>query len=219
VAIPPDPGGGPAGVNVADVIAYAVKQLGKPYLWGANGPNAYDCSGLVQDAYGHFGISLPRTSQDQARTGTSVAKNQIQAGDLVFSDWGDGPNSHVGMATSAGRIIDAPHTGAVVRYDTLDANYLSHVTAVRRPSGTVGQGNVTGRGTAVAGGPGGGAGFFDPIIQPISDLAAAASEVGKVADLITKAFIPTNFVRIVSGILGAIFILLGIHMLSKEVRK
>lgn len=209
---------GSASVNVADILAYAKMQLGKPYQWGAAGPNAFDCSGLVVDTFHHLGIDLPRTSQQQAKVGTPIATNQIAAGDLVFSNWGDGPNSHVGIATSAGQIIDAPHTGAFVRYDTLSPGYISHVTAVRRVTGTYGQSGITGRGTEV-GGAGGGGGLFDPIIQPFTDLAAAAGQVGRFADLLSKLALPSTFVRVAAGLGGAIFVFLGVWLLTKEVRR
>lgn len=208
-----------AGVDVDALLGYARSKLGIPYVWGGTTDKGYDCSGFAQAVFGHFGISLPRTSEQQANVGAPVAKNQIQAGDLVFSDWGDGANSHVGIATSSGQIIDAPHTGSVVRYDTLDSNYLNHVTAVRRMSGLFGASGVT---KGVADGSGGGSGssggLFAPIMQPLDDIANAAMSVGKFADIATKAFMPTNAVRILSGITGAIFVLLGIFFLSREVR-
>jgi hypothetical protein len=218
--------------SVGDVISYAKAQLGKPYVFGASGPSTFDCSGLTLMAYRQAGITLPHHSQDQAKMGVAVAKTAIQPGDLVFSNWGDGPNSHVGIAVSGNQIIDAPHTGAFVRYDNLSASYLSHVTAVRRfptvTGGGGGGGGGGGVGPGIIGGPmqlpggggggGGGGNFWDPVTKPFQDMASAASSVAQVADLITKAFLPSNFTRIVCGLLGGIFILMGIVLLTREVR-
>ena len=78
----------------AKALAFARAQLGKPYRFGATGPNAYDCSGLTGAAWRAAGVSLPRTSQQQFRAGRSVAKSDLQPGDLVF--FYRGSISHVG---------------------------------------------------------------------------------------------------------------------------
>jgi cell wall-associated NlpC family hydrolase len=98
------------------VLAFARKQLGKPYVWGATGPGSYDCSGLTQDAYKAAGISLPRTTWDQVKAGQNVSKSQLRPGDLVFfySDI-----SHVGIYVGNGMILHAPHPGANVRYESM----------------------------------------------------------------------------------------------------
>jgi hypothetical protein len=119
----------------SDIIADAEKELGKPYVYGAAGPNQFDCSGLVRFVFLKHGISLPHKASIQATKGKSVSTSDIQPGDLVFSNWGDGTNSHVGIAVSSTRIIAAPHAGAPVRYATLNSTYLAHVTAVRRITG------------------------------------------------------------------------------------
>lgn len=206
--------------TIADVLAYAKQQLGKTYVFGAAGPSTFDCSGLMQYVWHHFGVNLPRTSEEQAKVGASVPFNQIQPGDLVFSNWGDGPNSHVGMAVGGGQIIDAPHTGAVVRYDTLTQGYMSHVTAVRRLTGDTPNVVPGDRNTDNGQAPGTGdsSGFWGPILQPFQDMATAAHDISAFTNLLTKAFIPSNFVRITAGISGAVFILFGILMLTREVR-
>lgn len=93
-------------------IAFARAQLGKPYVWGATGPDSFDCSGLTQAAYKAAGIDLPRTTWDQVNVGTRVSETDLQPGDLVFffSDI-----SHVGLYIGNGDIIHAPHTGTVVK--------------------------------------------------------------------------------------------------------
>ncbi|MEU6851427.1 NlpC/P60 family protein [Actinacidiphila alni] len=93
-------------------IAFARKQLGKPYVWGATGPTSYDCSGLTQAAWKAAGVDLPRTTWDQVNVGTRVSESNLQPGDLIFfySDI-----SHVGLYIGNGEMIHAPHTGTVVK--------------------------------------------------------------------------------------------------------
>ena len=103
--------------NVAPVIAFALAQLGKPYVWGATGPDSYDCSGLTQASYVAAGIGIGRTTFQQAADGTVVdwQTQPLEAGDLIFMA-GDGqPLGHVGMALDAGHWIAAPYTGTVVQ--------------------------------------------------------------------------------------------------------
>ena len=98
-----------ASSKAASVVALAKEQVGKPYVWGATGPDKFDCSGLVQYVYQHAaGINLPRTTYDQVKVGQTVPLDQLQAGDLVF--WGSetapyhvaiyiGNNQYVNSAT------------------------------------------------------------------------------------------------------------------------
>lgn len=98
-------------------IAFAKAQTGKPYKWGGTGPASYDCSGLVLAAYVAAGITTPRVAADQYGTGASVPLDQAQAGDLLFyaSDVAKPATIyHVAMYLGAGRVIDAPYTGAYV---------------------------------------------------------------------------------------------------------
>jgi cell wall-associated NlpC family hydrolase len=110
----------PAG-TAGKVIAYTEAQLGKPYLWGATGPDAFDCSGLAMMAYRAAGISIPRTSQQQWASGRQVPASQAQPGDLVFFAGSDGTLAapgHVGIVTGHDTMIDAPYTGQVVREES-----------------------------------------------------------------------------------------------------
>lgn len=104
----------------ATAIAYARARLGFPYLWGGTGPTGYDCSGLVLMAYRSAGINLSRVSEQQISDGVAVPRDQIQPGDLVFFDPGPAGPGHVGIALGNGQMIDAPHTGAVVRIESID---------------------------------------------------------------------------------------------------
>lgn len=99
------------------------QEMGKPYQWGAEGPDSYDCSGLVYSIYGRLGISLPRVARDQSKTGILVAKEDLEYGDLVFFAR-DGKNiNHVGIYVGDGMFVHAPQTGDVVKATTLLSGY------------------------------------------------------------------------------------------------
>lgn len=112
-AAPVDPsttGSWGEGSGADAAVAFARAQIGKPYGWGATGPNAYDCSGLVQAAWKAGGVSLPRTTAQMIFSGRAVAKADLIPGDLVFPDAG-----HVQIYSNNGNVIEAPHTGTVIR--------------------------------------------------------------------------------------------------------
>jgi len=114
----------PAGTP-GKVIAYAQAQLGKPYQWGATGPDAFDCSGLTMMAYRAAGITIPRTSQQQWAHGPQVPASRVQPGDLVFFAGSDGTMStpgHVGIVTGNDTMIDAPTSGEVVREESFSGS-------------------------------------------------------------------------------------------------
>lgn len=113
--------------KVDNVIAKAKSKLGKPYVWGATGPNSFDCSGLMYWSYKQgAGITLPRTSKEQAKYGTSVSKANLRPGDLIFFDTaGKGTVSHVGMVVGNGQMIHAPHSGDVVKIVSYNTNYYN----------------------------------------------------------------------------------------------
>jgi cell wall-associated NlpC family hydrolase len=113
--------------QAAGAIYYAQKKLGTPYLWGGNGTpeqgGRFDCSGLTLAAYRSVGVTLPRVANDQWNAGPHPARDELLPGDLVFfSD--DLNNSrairHVGIYVGGGYMIDAPRTGAVIRFDPID---------------------------------------------------------------------------------------------------
>ncbi|MFJ7148129.1 NlpC/P60 family protein [Streptomyces sp. NPDC100445] len=121
----PDPVGAAADGRAAAALAAARSALGRPYVWGANGPSGFDCSGLMQWSYAHAGIHLPRTSQAQRFAGRQVPLSQARPGDLVVyrSD-----ASHVAMYAGNGQVIHAPYPGAPVRYDPVGMMPVSSVT-------------------------------------------------------------------------------------------
>lgn len=122
-------GGGVSKLAVSGAVAFAKKQLGKPYQYGATGPGSYDCSGLTQAAYASVGVSIPRTSQQQWGQGQSVSAAALQPGDLVFYYSSTAP-SHVAMYIGNGQIIEALKTGTNVEIDNI--NYPGAPVGYRR---------------------------------------------------------------------------------------
>jgi peptidoglycan DL-endopeptidase CwlO len=113
--------------RAAAALSYAYAKLGSPYVWGASGPNAFDCSGLVQAAYRSAGISLPRTTYAQINAGRRVSRSELQPGDLVFFYSGI---SHVGIYVGNGQMIHAPNPSAPVRLAPVDLMPFAGATRV-----------------------------------------------------------------------------------------
>ncbi|GAA3521745.1 C40 family peptidase [Nocardioides daeguensis] len=116
----------PASGRAAAAIKYALAQVGDAYVWGAAGPNAFDCSGLTMMAYAQAGVSLPHSSRAQYGSGAHVAKSDLQPGDLVFYY---SPISHVGIYLGNGLIVHAANPGAGVKVSDLDE--MPYAGAVR----------------------------------------------------------------------------------------
>ncbi|MGY1734322.1 C40 family peptidase [Geodermatophilus sp. SYSU D01045] len=113
----PAPAAAPASGVAGTVVATAMAQRGKPYVWAAAGPNAFDCSGLTQYAFRAAGISLPHSSKMQSTMGTPVSRANLQPGDLVFFY---SPVSHVGIYIGNGQMVHAPTSGDVVKVAGID---------------------------------------------------------------------------------------------------
>jgi cell wall-associated NlpC family hydrolase len=118
---------------VAAAIAAARTRLGSPYVWGATGPNTFDCSGLTQWAYAHAGITLPRVAADQWNAGPHVELVDLLPGDLLF--WATNLSNpatihHVALYIGAGMMIAAPHTGDVVKVEPV---YMQGYIGATRP--------------------------------------------------------------------------------------
>jgi len=126
---PPPVYKGPTNTQAEKVVAFVYAQIGKPYVFGASGPNSYDCSGLTSAAWASVGISIPRTSQEQWAGLPHVPTSDMQPGDiLVFNGAG-----HVGIYVGGGMMIDAPHTGLDVQKVALSGWYASTLDGVVRP--------------------------------------------------------------------------------------
>ncbi len=113
--------------NASTMVALlALSHLGKPYVWGAAGPNSFDCSGLVCYVYAQVGLRLPRVTFSQVHCGRAVSPSELAPGDLVFFR----QNAHVGIYLGGGWFIHAPHTGDVVKISSLGAR--SDLSSCRR---------------------------------------------------------------------------------------
>ncbi|MDP5181162.1 C40 family peptidase [Blastococcus sp. BMG 814] len=130
------PAPAPAAPVVADSAAAqkavdaAMAQRGKPYVWAASGPGAFDCSGLTSYAYRAAGISLPRASRNQAGAGRAVSRAELRPGDLVFFY---SPISHVGIYIGNGQMVHAPTSGDVVKVASIDS--MGGYAGARRVAG------------------------------------------------------------------------------------
>ncbi|MCB2293511.1 NlpC/P60 family protein [Clostridium algoriphilum] len=114
------PSRGGATNSSSSLLAYASQFLGTPYVWGGTSPSGFDCSGFTQYVFAHFGVNLPRVSEAQQNVGTLVSRANLQPGDLVFFGT---PAHHVGIYVGNGNMINAPHTGAVLRIQSLNGDF------------------------------------------------------------------------------------------------
>ncbi|MDR7303093.1 cell wall-associated NlpC family hydrolase [Haloactinomyces albus] len=114
----------------AGAVQAALSKQGSPYVWGAEGPNRFDCSGLMYWAYNQVGVSIPRSSSAQAQTGKPVSASQLQPGDLIFYY---SPVSHVGMYVGNGKAVHAPTAGSTVH--VTDYQDIAPVNRMRRVAG------------------------------------------------------------------------------------
>lgn len=125
-------------VSADDLISYAKQFLGTPYKWGGTQPGGFDCSGLMQYTFAHFGIKLPRVSYDQMGVGQAVNMKGLRPGDLVFFDTEASHKGadHVGMYIGGGKMIDAPRTGKNVEIvDITQGYYADRFMGGRRIAG------------------------------------------------------------------------------------
>lgn len=107
------------------LVELAKSKLGCKYVWGATGPNTFDCSGLTSWCHKQIGISIPRTALAQSKSGKSVSKSNLQPGDLIFWKTTSAPVGHVGMYVGNGQFIHAPNKSKPVKYDSLSSSYYS----------------------------------------------------------------------------------------------
>ena len=115
----------PANSRAGIAVRAALSRLGSPYVWGATGPDRFDCSGLTQWSYARAGIHLDRTTYQQIYDGIPIPRSQVRPGDLVFPSAG-----HVQMAIGNNLVVEAPHSGAAVRISPLGTG-----VQIRRPLG------------------------------------------------------------------------------------
>ena len=108
------------------IVALAKKQLGKPYAWGAEGPNSFDCSGLTYYVYKQHGITLPRSSKAQSQSGKTISKSNLKPGDLVFFNTNGSGVSHVGIYIGNGNMIHSTKPGDVVKTTSINSSYYKN---------------------------------------------------------------------------------------------
>ncbi len=113
---------GPMSPTGQAVVQQAMKFLGTPYVWGGETPQGFDCSGFLQYLYAQRGISIPRVTYDQVKTGQPISAKNLQPGDGVFFAK-DGDVHHVGVYIGNGQFIHAPRTGDVVKISSLNEPY------------------------------------------------------------------------------------------------
>lgn len=135
-AVEPGAGSGPSGPppsvsgTAGEAVKFAYDQIGKPYQWGGTGPDAYDCSGLVQAAWSAAGVQIPRDTYSQWSSLPHVPSSDIQPGDLMFYD-GEG---HVAIYAGGGQIIDAPQPGQNIEEISMNETwYSSNFNGAARP--------------------------------------------------------------------------------------
>lgn len=104
--------------STSGAVSYAMRQIGKPYVFGAVGPNGFDCSGLVVASFRSVGISLPHFTGALLGRGTPVSRANLRPGDLVFLS-----SSHVGLAIGGDKVVVAPQSGESVKVQTIYAFY------------------------------------------------------------------------------------------------
>jgi hypothetical protein len=204
-----------AGLTREKIVAEAEKFLGDPYRYGAAGPDTFDCSGLMQYVYRQLGVSIPRTSEEQYAAGIPIARDQLAPGDLVFSAGSDGTAAkpgHVGMYVGARggvpTVLEAPHTGADVRYTPLNAFGATGYRQVKNVPAAAGSGasDASWLGPDVGGLlsiPGEITGFFS---DATDDLAATAKFFGA----FTR---PSTWVRVGAGAVGGLLAVAGLVLL------
>lgn len=103
------------------IVAAALGQLGRPYVFGGRTPDGFDCSGLVQYAYSEAGVIAPRDTRSQREAGTRVAFDDAQPGDLLFYRFEDSGGLHVGLYLGDGRMIHAPSSGRQVSLTSVES--------------------------------------------------------------------------------------------------
>jgi uncharacterized protein YycO len=154
--------GGPA-------VAYAKAQVGKSYVYGAMGPDSFDCSGLTMAAWKQAGVSLPHSSSAQYASGRQISESELQPGDLVFFNTMRRAFSHVGIYVGDGKFIHSPKPGAEVRVESMGVSYWQRrFDGARRvtPQGSASQDTAAQRTATLQA-------SVKPAAQPAPDLQAA----------------------------------------------
>lgn len=210
-----------AGIG-SELVTEARKFLGDEYVYGATGPNTFDCSGLTQYVYKQLGITIPRTSEEQFSSGTPVTADEAQPGDLVFFggsgpgyDYDGTPSSpgHVGIYIGGGQMINAPTQGEPVDVKSTVGN----VGFRRYDNAAVSGGNsdLSSIGGEIAGAAGS---LFSIPSQITGAFETVDTAVGAAYDSAKLFFQPSTYVRIGSGVIGFVFVFTALLLLMKEAK-
>lgn len=198
----------------ADLVGAVRRHLGAPYVYGAEGPNSFDCSGLMQYAFHQEGVNIPRTAESQwAWTGFStVQEKDLQPGDLIFSDWpGDGSSpGHVAMYSGNGKLIEAPRTGVPVHEIAFSPSYRAHVKGYKRLDKIAA---VADTGTGDAGAPAGGT---DMKAALAGGLSGIGSELANASKFVGALLMPATWIRVAAFVIGGGAVGAGLWMLLQE---
>jgi len=189
------------------IVTEAKRFVGVPYVWGGSSPQGFDCSGLVQYTLNQLGIKAPRTSEQQWAWSQHITKDQLQPGDLVFEDPAAGGPGHVVIYAGGNQVVEAPHTGLDVRVRQLGSR-----------ESIVGYGRPVGMKSAT---PGSGANAQDAgwnlslgslvLPPPVIGWFTTAEQFAQSALWFLD---PTNWVRIISGAFGMVFLVAGLFFLA-----
>lgn len=183
-------------MGVAECIAFAEAQIGKPYVFGATGPNSYDCSGLAYKAAEAGGVHIGRSTYEQIFDGVEVSRDSLAPGDLLFPDPG-----HVQLYVGNNQVIEAPHTGAFVRLTTVwgfwRARRVFSASDAATPVADIKP-------------------VSDPITSAVQKAIASLPVVGSAAKLAGKLISPTFWERVGVAVLGLFVILLAIAFINRQ---
>jgi cell wall-associated NlpC family hydrolase len=199
-------------VTGAQIAAEIEKFAGFPYVWGGTSPSGFDCSGLVKYVLEQLGIKgVPRTSEEQFAWVDKVSASQAGPGTLVFAQFpGDNASpGHVGIMTSTGEVLSAEDPAHGVGFSSL-ASWGGNI---------VGYGNVPGSAASKASGGGASdlsvSGVVGSILGLPSDVLSMFDSLSQVAQAAFWFFQPTNWARIVAGLLGLVFLGAGVAAFAK----
>jgi hypothetical protein len=206
------------------IVSELEKFLGDTYVYGAAGPSTFDCSGLVQYVYRQLGVKVPRTSEEQYAATTRITESQLAPGDLVFSEGTSHPGHvaiFVGSHNGTPSVIEAPHTGAVVRYTPLDqfgATGYGRITGAAADAVNAGwRQDLSGALNDVTGAAGAAAGglfsFPGEVVQFFSKATDDLVDVGQFFWAFTQ---PATWVRIGSGALASVLLIAGLYFLVRS---
>lgn len=208
-------------VTGADLVTEVKRFLGVPYVYGGTTPTGFDCSGLIQYAYGQLGVAgFPRTSEEQYASNwlTPVSAADLAPGDLIFSNW-PGDNSspgHVAVYAGGGTLIEAPKPGENVHQISYDSDYQSHTVGYRRYTGPQSGMSQSAIDALLKGVGAGAAGAVTDTAAAATGIEGLAASLTSFSDFVGALLLPSTWVRVLCGVLGLGCLGFGVHFLVQE---